>query len=419
MYAFRFLTGFFLIALCASSALASTASDLFNDLKQQVYQIRVIDSESDEKYSIGSGFRVSENGLIATNFHVISSYVHEPDKYRLELVHQDESVSPATVRTFDVIHDLAILNGPSEPAPYLPMGSSSMEQGDIIYSIGNPHDLGMSIIEGYYNGLLQYSRYQKILFSGSLNPGMSGGPAVDQKGNVIGINVSTGGDQISFLVPVEYLVALIHQSQSVTGDEDFTEVIADALYHDQDSFYSDILSDTFSTAPLGDLNLPHDLSKALKCWGHTTETEEESGYKGVHQHCHSEDEIYISDELHTGDLYFDYEWITNNDLNPIQFYRAVTNRYGHSTPENAYGDAPVTDYRCHSEFTEISDHLWKASVCMRAYTEFSDLYDASLLMASLDDNDKAAVLNIGASGISRSNALLLFRRIMESIEWKK
>ena len=55
--------------------------------------------------------------------------------------------------------------------------------------MGNPHDLGMTIIEGTYNGLIQTSRFQKILFSGSLNSGMSGGPAMDDKGRVIGVGV--------------------------------------------------------------------------------------------------------------------------------------------------------------------------------------------------------------------------------------
>ena len=91
------------------SCAANTAQQLFKSLKEQVYQIRVVDIASNDKSSIGSGFLISKDGHIATNFHVVSLYVHKPDKYRIELVRYDESTSPAELLAIDIIHDLAII----------------------------------------------------------------------------------------------------------------------------------------------------------------------------------------------------------------------------------------------------------------------------------------------------------------------
>ena len=55
-----------------------------------------------------------------------------------------------------------------------------------------------------------------ILFSGSLNPGMSGGPTLNEQGSVIGVNVATSGNEISFLVPAQYL-AIILERLKLTG----------------------------------------------------------------------------------------------------------------------------------------------------------------------------------------------------------
>ncbi len=214
---FSRLAGFVLICVVTSIGHAQqskNAQQLFEQLRDWVYQVRVIDIASGDKYSIGSGFQVSASGLVATNFHVVSSYVHDQHKYRLELVHKDGQTTDIKLQAFDVIHDLAILYSHRLDTAFLPLSSASLKQGDRIFSMGNPHDLGMTIIEGTYNGLVQHVRHGQILFSGSLNSGMSGGPALDPQGRVIGINVSKGGDDISFLVPVDKLQELMQQAES-------------------------------------------------------------------------------------------------------------------------------------------------------------------------------------------------------------
>jgi hypothetical protein len=440
-----------LLALISTPSLSwASATSLFSELKQTVFQIRVIDIASGDKFTIGSGFQISEQGHIATNFHVVSPYVHDPDKYRLEFVRpakskgsdDEEIIQPAQLLTFDVIHDLALLtmnNTDNSQHDFLAISDQPLNKGDRIYSMGNPHDLGMTIIEGNYNGLLQASRYQKILFSGSLNSGMSGGPAINTQGEVIGINVSTQGSAISYLVPASYLQALIEETDASKQDtleidasqseapkntkDRYKQRIHKALMNDQQIFYSELLKQDFKTEKLGDVKVANKLSSTLKCWGHSTDNADEESaaakYQGAHQHCVTEDEIYLSGDLSLGQFYYDFEWITSDDLNPFQFYTVIEERFSHGGLNTTYQEQHVTEFQCADNIIALAEHSWKISTCFRAYKDFPDLYDSQLVMASIDGQQQALVAKIGAAAITRDNATLLFKRFMESISWNK
>lgn len=418
---FSRLAGFVLICVVTSIGHAQqskNAQQLFEQLRDRVYQVRVIDIASGDKYSIGSGFQVSASGLVATNFHVVSSYVHDQHKYRLELVHKDGQTTDIKLQAFDVIHDLAILYSHRLDTAYLPLSSASLKQGDRIFSMGNPHDLGMTIIEGTYNGLVQHVRHGQILFSGSLNSGMSGGPALDPQGRVIGINVSKGGDDISFLVPVDKLQELMQQAESgVDAETAYAERIRQALHDDQDTYFQSILKQDFETDRLGEVSVPVRLAPNLRCWGHTKD-DEKVYFVGVHQHCQSEDSIYVSGKLYTGQLTYDYEWITTDRLNPFQFYQAVSTRFKHRHPNSSKDEEEIGNFDCRQHMVGVAGQRWQVSSCFRRYLKYEGLFDASLAMVSIDRNDEALLVKFAASGISRQNAVNLFKRVMESIEWK-
>lgn len=413
--------GRLLVALCAllgaGTALAD-AEELYEAVKDRVYQVQVIDIASGDKYSIGSGFLVSAGGQVATNFHVVSSYVHEPGKYRLEYLGDDGARGAFRLSSIDVVHDLAILRIDDHPATFLPLATGELQNGNRIYSMGNPLDLGMTIIEGTYNGLVEYSRYRKILFSGSLNAGMSGGPALNDAGEVIGVNVSKGGEQISFLVPVRHLAALLAQDALATGDRDFQREINAALLRDQQGFYEHMLTGDIDYRTLGDLEIPEKLEASLKCWGHTQD-EQDTRYETVHQHCRAEDQIYISRSLYTGDFNYDFEFLETRELNRFQFYTALQDRFAHRNFLNTNDEDEVTEFRCHTDVVGFDSGRWKVSNCFRAYRNYEDLYDSSMVMASVDHNHRAAVVKVSATGISLDNARAVFRRIAEAVRWRR
>jgi hypothetical protein len=392
------------------------ASRLFGEHQQLVYQIRMIDKRSGDKSSIGSGFLVSPDGHIATNFHVVSSYIHKPEEFRLEYVAHDGTVGQLALAGFDVIHDLAIVKSAEAPRKHFKLRPAELRKGDRIYSMGNPRDLGMTIIEGNYNGLIKTSRYRKILFSGSLNPGMSGGPAVDGSGRVIGLNVSKGGEQLSFLVPATYLKKLLDDVRSGRQGDDYKLIIQESLLADQDAFYGSLLQRQWKSEPLAEVMLPSKLDPSLKCWGHTLD-EEDILYESVRQHCRSQDVIYLDEDFLAGSFHYDYEWMAAGSLNRFQFYNLLESRYTHKRLDNSYSKENSTNFSCHTDFVAIDERPWRVSACTRAYRDYAGLYDVVLLLAAVQENDRGVVIRIGAAGISQSNALGLLKKFTESISW--
>ena len=395
------------------------AKSLYDQTVNQVYQIRVIDIASGDKYSIGSGFSISATGHLATNFHVVSSFVHEPEKYRLEYIDANGQSGELSLLAIDVVHDLAIAHSQAISGAFLNVSNGELPKGERIYSMGNPYDLGMTIVEGNYNGVVENSRYKKILFSGTLNSGMSGGPALNESGEVIGINVSKGGEQISFLVPSNHLSNLmvgLTQRDAHNAEADFQADIRAALMADQQVFYDAILAIPIVNKQLGDLHIPDKLHASLKCWGHTQD-KEENQYVAVHQHCKSEDEIYIKGGLHLGEFKYDIEFINTETLNRFQFYTLLEGRYKHRHFNNSYDKDDFKPFLCHDDLVELNSGSWKVSACFRAYQEYEGLYDSSMIMVSTNHANKAAVVKISSTGSSLHSAKAIFQTMMEAVTW--
>jgi hypothetical protein len=77
----------------------------------------------------------------------------------------------------------------------------------------------------------------------------------------------------------------------------------------------------------------------------------------------------------------------------------------------------VTEYACSNGIVNMGSGSWKVSTCLRAYKLYAELHDASMIMVSVDYPDYAAVVKVGATGISSDNAIAIMKRIMGSIKW--
>lgn len=412
------LVSLLMTGLFSQKTYSDTAARNVFSLKQtQVYQIRVIDLASGDQSSIGSGFQVSENGLLASNFHVVSAFVHKPELYKLEYLAFDGSRGDLTLLAIDVVHDLSLLQLDQFQNASFAFNKQKLAKGDKIYSMGNPLDLGMTVIEGNYNGLVKNSRYQKILFSGSLNAGMSGGPAVNVKGEVVGINVSKGREHISFLVPVNWLYKLIEKYDSKELESSFAKQIQKDLLNDQESFYSELLSREWAKESFMEMSLPTDLDLSLKCWGHSVD-EKKNHYDAVHQHCQSRDEIFINNRLFTGTLTYDYEWMESERLNRFQFYNLMEKRFVHGVQRNASSSKDTGEYVCETEFVDIKGSAWRLSSCVRAYQKYFEIFDVLFAFASINEAHKGLVIKVSATGLSQKNAERLLEKMTSHIEWE-
>ena len=103
-------------SLWLNNLAAETTANRFSEYYDQIYQVRVFSPEAGSKSSIGSGFQVSADGLIATNYHVVSDFVQAPDKHQVEYRSHTGQIGSLELLDFDVVNDLALLRI-LQPAP--------------------------------------------------------------------------------------------------------------------------------------------------------------------------------------------------------------------------------------------------------------------------------------------------------------
>lgn len=407
---------------------ASSGAGEFTDEAQRIYhersgsvcQIRVVDLATGRQSSLGSGFLVSPEGHVATNYHVVEQAVHAPHSFRVEALQSGELVEEVEIVAIDVVHDLAVAAGSGVKGDALRFGSSVLSKGTRLYSLGNPYDLGMTIVEGTYNGLMERSLYRKILFSGSLNPGMSGGPALNREGEVVGINVSTAGNEVSFLVPVEYLVELAGKTggRGEKGPESWDLDVEGQLLASQEGYMDDILSAPWESLTVGDARVPGEIHEVIKCWSASHDLEHDL-YRHTDVTCSSEESIDVSGSLVTGWISYSYRWIVSDALNLLRFYSLYESFFESSSGYDNAGEEDVTGFTCEEGFVSVAGRTWKAALCARSYTRYRRLFDFHMSMASLEAQKRGLVVEAQLLGVSRENALAFARRTMEEIRWRE
>lgn len=161
---------------------------------------------SQEFRAVGSGFFISADGYLITNYHVIE---HAKD---IQVILQDGNQISASIQGYDQKTDLALLKVDSnEPQVYVELGNSDQARvGEWVVAVGNPFGLGGTVTAGIISARgrdIQSGPYDDYLqVDAPINRGNSGGPLFDDKGQVIGINTAiyspTGGSVgIGFAIP--------------------------------------------------------------------------------------------------------------------------------------------------------------------------------------------------------------------------
>jgi len=381
------------------------AATLFARFNDRIVQVRVIDKEADKKSALGTGFLVAQDGLIATNFHVISGLVNKPGKYRLEYLDQEGQTGALELLDVDVINDLAVLRADHLDLDPLGLPDTIPIQGETIYSLGNPYDIGFTVIPGTYNGLDEGSYYKQIHFSGSINAGMSGGPVLDADGGVVGVNVASAGNQVSFLVPADALRSLIGEWQGREAPiTDFRERIQEQLVANQKGLIAGVLDQEWPTQPLGEATAVGEMQPFVKCWGDSSD--EDELYKYVSSSCRSSRQIFVGRRFSTGVIAYQFFWLEAHELSRPRFLRYYEKTFESFVPDNVAGEDDVGNYACEEFFvSDDEEHADKAVMCVRRYKKYSPLYDALYLRGSIDDSENAFISHFTLSGVERDSVV--------------
>jgi len=416
MFYLILLASILFLATVQSEPLPST-QEIFHQHKNRIVQIKILESSTDIKASLGTGFYVSNNGDIITNYHVISKIIHDPSHYSAVIKNHQGDTFPLEILQIDVIHDLAIVKANISSSEFFDFADLTLDKGYRIYSLGNPHDLGSTIVEGTYNGIVEESLYEKIHYTGSINPGMSGGPAINHQGKVVGINVSTAGNQISFLIPAKFAKNLFENKNHEPQSINLLSSIKKQLLDYQDNYMQKLLSASFTTTKIGHYRAPGKIANFLKCWSDSSR-KQENLYEVVYSGCSTNDSIYISNQHSTGTINFEHMLISSKHLNKFRFYQLYQDFFQTSYSGIQASQEDVTNYQCHTEFVQTNKLPFRVALCLRPYKKFPELYDAILRVASLNKNNMGIQSTLVLSGVNFENAKQFSKKYLESFSWK-
>ena len=148
---------------------------------------------------LGSGFFVSSDGYLLTNFHVVRQ-----GGWPTVRLADGKSVSASVVRN-DEEKDLALLKASGSGYPTLPLGDSNRAtQGESVIAIGSPVGLEGTVTRGIISAVRKGPNgVTYIQTDAAVNPGNSGGPLLNKAGQVIGINtLKQFGDRLGFAISI-------------------------------------------------------------------------------------------------------------------------------------------------------------------------------------------------------------------------
>jgi hypothetical protein len=318
----------------------------------------------------------------------------------------------------DVPHDLAILRADKKLG--LPMKTGAVpEKGAPLYAMGNPHDLGMSLTDGTNNGVLPQSNDGRIHFSGSLNPGMSGGPTMDGNGLVIGINVATAGNNISFIIPARYLDDILADIalRNFEPVDDLLGHINQQLQENQKRYLQHLAAGDWPQTTIGNFKVPGEISHTIRCWDASKPPRKNELYTRLFTHCQNQNEIFLYDNLDVGKVKYEYIWLTSDKLRPTSFYNLYQQKFV-SRYSNHGSKQDVTNFQCQVRFLQINAKQWKVNLCRRDYLRYPELSDIVLTSAMTGEPDQGMIFNLYLTGTDYDSALILTKRFMESFAWR-
>ncbi len=185
---------------------ASTSADFSAIIENEIKGVVTIKTD----VSQGTGFLITDQGFVVTNYHVLSGA-------RLANVHTyDNEAYSAELIGFNAVMDLALLKiGGSFQS--LDLGDSDdVKIGEKVLAIGNPLGLAFTVTEGIISaknrkGINNLPYYLQT--DVSLNPGNSGGPLINTKGEVIGINnfKVSGAESLGFALEINHAKETINE----------------------------------------------------------------------------------------------------------------------------------------------------------------------------------------------------------------
>jgi regulator of sirC expression with transglutaminase-like and TPR domain len=193
-----------LVPVAAQEKKAGKSVEQLAEQAKESIAVLLYTGRDGKQQGLGTGFVISADGLIATNYHVIG------DARPITVQLADGSKHEATVvHASDKKFDLAIVKiDAKQKLTPLPLGDSSkLKQGQALVALGHPQGLEYSVVAGVLSGKREFDGVSMLQLAIPIEKGNSGGPVLDSDGKVVGIVTmkSLVTNNLGFAVPVNAL----------------------------------------------------------------------------------------------------------------------------------------------------------------------------------------------------------------------
>jgi hypothetical protein len=183
-------------------------SDITARSSESIVSIKTKDKQG-KAIGIGSGFVISADGIIATNFHVLESAYQAEVKIGEKVFKDVEFIKGAAE------FDIALIKIDARDLKFLPIGNSdNLVNGQSIVVLGNPWGLERTVTNGLVSSLRLQDNMKLIQMSAPVSPGSSGGPVLNESGEVVGITTIASflfAQNLNFAIPINYLEKLLKE----------------------------------------------------------------------------------------------------------------------------------------------------------------------------------------------------------------
>jgi hypothetical protein len=194
--------------------------------------------------STGSGFVIGANGIVVTNHHVID----EAYSAKVQMANGDMAQVLGVIEA-DPLRDFAVVKVQALELPSLPMANSDqVSEGEEVVALGAPRGLSGSVSNGIVSRWENRGQYRVIQHTSAISPGSSGGPLVNYRAEVVGVNVSgrTNANSVYYAVPINYVRASVANSDGKTIPlERYAALVAEARKKQEQADFQETVQKNF------------------------------------------------------------------------------------------------------------------------------------------------------------------------------
>jgi tetratricopeptide (TPR) repeat protein len=191
----------------------ATVPDIVLNQKKAVVTIYINDKEG-KQIITGSGFIIDSNGIIATNYHVISKWLEALENILFIKMENGAYFPIEELLTSDEENDIAIFKVEGKELPTVKLATDyEPKQGEGVIVIGSPIGLETTVSDGIISNIR--GKGGLIQITAPISPGSSGSPIFNSKGEIIGVAtfLIQGGQNLNFAIPVKYVATLLNESK--------------------------------------------------------------------------------------------------------------------------------------------------------------------------------------------------------------